>query len=407
MINHDRLWDRLHELGEIGKQESGGVTRFSYTEEDRKAKELVAKYMAEAGLEVQEDHIGNLIGKKTGKIKNAPSVIIGSHIDTVKEGGIFDGALGVIAGIEVLQTMNERNISPDHPIEVIAFADEEGSRFHFGMIGSRAFTGTLNKSDLQRTDQHGISIEKAMKLEGLNPDKIDDVKRDPKSIKCYLELHIEQGKVLEEHDLPVGIVSGIAGPLWTKWALTGESGHAGATPMSLRKDPLIPFADIIKNIENEAKKNPHMVATIGKVSVKPGGVNIIPGQVEFTLDLRDIDENVRNQAEKAIQSYANHLCNEQNIDIGISTLQRISPVPCSQKIRQLLEESCKDLGIQTMTLPSGAGHDAMQFKSICPIGMLFVRSRKGISHNPSEYSSKMDCAKGANVLYHTVLKLTV
>lgn len=407
MINDERLWNRLRELGKIGEQENGGVTRFSFTEEERRAKELVAKYMAEAGLEVQEDPIGNLIGKKAGKIENASSIIIGSHIDTVKEGGIFDGALGVIAGIEVLQTMNEQNIHPEHPIEVVAFTDEEGGRFHFGMIGSRAFTGNLDRNDLKRTDQEGASIEEAMVLAGLNPDHIADVKRDPKSIKCYLELHIEQGKILEEHGLSVGIVSGIAGPLWTKWVITGESGHAGATPMPLRKDPLIPFADMIQNIEKEATKHPHTVATIGKVSVKPGGVNIIPHQVDFTLDLRDIDEHVRNQVEESIQSYANGVGKEKKVKITSNTLQRIAPVPCSLEIRQLLEDVCKELSIPTMTLPSGAGHDAMQFKSISPIGMLFVRSRKGISHNPEEFSSKADCAQGANVLYHTVLKLAV
>lgn len=392
-------------MGQIGKREQGGVTRFSFTKEERKAKRLVASYMKEAGLEVTEDHAGNLVGRREGKDAHAPSVIIGSHIDTVKHGGIFDGALGVIAGIEVLQTMHERNIVSNNPIEVIAFSDEEGSRFNFGMIGSRALTGKLNKNDLTRKDQDGITIAEAMKEAGLDPEKINEVTRRPESIKCYLELHIEQGKVLESHRLSVGIVSGIAGPLWMKWKITGESGHAGATPMDLRRDPLIAFADLVKMIEHEAVTHPNTVATVGKVTVTPGGVNIIPKQVEFTLDLRNTKEPIRNKVENAIITFAHEICEKKQLNLETTTLQRIAPVPCSAEIQRIIEESCRELSIETMTLPSGAGHDGMQFNDVCPIGMIFIRSIDGISHNPAEFSSQADCVNGTNVLYQTVLKL--
>lgn len=407
MINGNRLWERIHELGEIGKETDGGITRFSFTKNHRLAKNVVAKYMEEAGLEVNEDHAGNLIGTKTGSEPQAPSVLIGSHIDTVKHGGKFDGALGVLAGIEVLQTMKEKGIEPKHSIEVIAFSDEEGGRFNFGMIGSRALTGKLSQHDLERKDQDGISIFDAIKNEGLDPTKIPGLKRDKQSIKCYLELHVEQGKVLETNQLPVGIVSGIAGPLWMKWNLVGESGHAGATPMYMRKDPLQVFAKIASKVDALARSNPNTVATIGKVNVKPGGVNIIPEEIEFTLDLRDIDENARNLVEKEIISYGEEICKKHQITMRTTTLQRIDPVLCSKEIQQLIEESCREHQINTMTLPSGAGHDAMQFNDVCPIGMIFVRSKDGISHNPKEFSSKEDCEIGTNILYSVIIKLAL
>lgn len=407
MINSNRLWERILELGEIGREASGGITRFSFTKNERFAKKVVATYMEEAGLIVSEDNVGNLIGTKIGNEPQAPSILIGSHIDTVKHGGKFDGALGVLAGIEVLQTMKERRIEPKHTIEVIAFSDEEGSRFNFGMIGSRALTGKLDQRDLERKDQDGISIFEALKNEGLEPTKISEIKRDKNSIKCYLELHIEQGKVLESNQLPVGIVSGIAGPLWLKWNLVGESGHAGATPMEMRKDPLQVFAKITNKIEELAKSYPDTVATIGKVNVKPGGINIIPEEVEFTLDLRSIDKKIRNEVEKSIISYGEKLCKKHHITMQTSTLQRMDPVPCSMEIQQLIEESCREHQISTMTLPSGAGHDAIQFNNVCPIGMIFVRSKDGISHNPKEYSSKEDCAIGTNILYSVILKLAI
>lgn len=405
MINKDRLWNRLQALGEVGKDNLGGVTRFSFTKEDQEAKKLIEVYMKEASLEVMEDNAGNLIGKREGENPNSPSIIIGSHIDTVKQGGIFDGALGVMAGIEVVQTMNEQDLVSINPIEVIAFSDEEGSRFNYGMIGSRAFTGKLELNSLSRQDQDDISIFQALDEAGLHPKEIDKVKRDQSSVKCYLELHIEQGKVLESNDLSVGIVSGIAGPLWINCRLIGESGHAGATPMDMRRDPVTAFGELTTKIKNEASKYPDTVATIGKVHVKPGGVNIIPEEVEFTLDLRSIDEEVRNEVEAAITANAKVICDKYQLDLHTSILQRIEPVPCSSDIQQSIEESSRQLQLETMILPSGAGHDAMQFKDVSPIGMIFVRSKDGISHNPVEFSSKTDCADGVNILYHTVLKL--
>jgi len=406
VINEERIWSRLHELSQFGKQENGGVTRFSFTEEERKAKNLVISYMQEAGMAVTEDAAGNIVGRKEGRCTDLPSVLVGSHIDSVPNGGIFDGPLGVIAGIEVIQTMAEQGIETDHPIEVMAFTDEEGSRFGLGMIGSRALAGTLRPEHLQQKDADGVTIEQAMKTAGLDPIRISEAARAPQSVKAYIELHIEQGKVLEQQKLPAGIVTGIAGPLWTEWTLTGEAGHAGATPMAIRKDPLMAAVKIMQYIDEETKKYPSAVATIGQLSVKPGGVNVIPGQAKFTVDLRDIKESVRDEIEQKIKTYAYTLCREKDIDLKIETLQRVEPAPCSEEIQSFIEQACRKAGVRPFSLPSGAGHDGMQFKHFCPTGMIFIRSKNGISHNPEEWSSKEDCGIGTNILYETILELS-
>ncbi len=219
MIDGDRLWERLFELAEIGKQKSGGVTRLSYTKEERTAKDLAASYMEEAGLEVYEDAVGSLFGRREGQRSEAPVVLVGSHLDSVYEGGNFDGPLGVLAGIEVLQAMKELGIETYHPVEVVAFTDEEGARFSFGMMGSRALAGTLASEDLLHKDEQGTSIAEAMEESGLDPSSISDAVRPPGSVKAYVELHIEQGRVLENDNSPVGIVTGMAGPLWLLFVL--------------------------------------------------------------------------------------------------------------------------------------------------------------------------------------------
>lgn len=406
-INAVRLWQRLMELGEIGKQDSGGVTRFSFTEEERRAKDRVISYMKEAGLAVREDSAGNVIGRREGADPLAPAVLTGSHIDTVPHGGKFDGALGVLAAIEALQSMEEKGIATDHPIEVIAFTDEEGSRFGFGMIGSRALAGTLRQEDLERhKDERHLSIADAMRAAGYDPDRIGQAAKDPRQVKAYVELHIEQGSVLERHRLPIGVVSGIAGPLWLQFTLTGQAGHAGATPMNMRRDPLRAASEWMNWIYREAGKYPNAVATVGKIGAAPGGVNVIPEQVEFTLDLRDIDEAARNALESSIWEYGNRVCASHQVELAVRTLQRVAPAPCSPEIMAAIEAACRKAGIeQPPALPSGAGHDGMQFRSRWPIGMIFVRSREGISHSPKEWSSQEDCGAGAEVLYHTLLQL--
>lgn len=407
MINKERLLNRLFELGTIGGQEAGGITRHAFTPEDRAAKNLVSVYMKEAGLTVREDAVGNLIGRKEGRNHQAPVVLTGSHIDTVCNGGIYDGGLGVLGAIEVLQTLNEQGIEVEHPIEVYAFNDEEGSRFSFSMFGSRGVIGDLQPKDLEIKDREGISVAEAMKAQGLDPEQIREAIRARQSLKAFVELHIEQGKVLECHDRSVGIVSGIVNELWLKCTVQGEAGHAGATPMPLRHDALTAAAEMILVVEGEAGKAGTTVATVGRLKVLPGGINIIPGTVEFTLDLRDISQAVSDQVEERIFAEFARISQERGVHFQTEILQRIPPAPCSEEFQEIARKAFGKVGLEPFTLPSGAGHDAMQMINVCPIGMIFVRSKDGISHNPAEWSSPEDCAAGVNVLYHILLDLAV
>ncbi|MCB8817811.1 Zn-dependent hydrolase [Desulfosporosinus shakirovi] len=405
MINADRLWKNIVDLGDIGKNPDGGITRLAFTKEDRQAIKRVEALMKEAGLAVHEDEVGNLIGRKEGEDPNAPAVLIGSHLDSVFNGGIFDGSLGVLAGIEVLQSMKENRIGTKHPIEVYAFRDEEGCRFNFSLLGSRGMSGTLKSENLEYRDNEGISLAEAMKSCGMNPEEFFKASRRPDEIKAYLELHVEQGKVLECENLQVGVVTGIASSLRLMVTVTGKADHAGATPMNLRFDALTAAAQIIGVVEKETRATKSAVGTVGQIHAYPGGINIIPGRVEFTVDLRDVSIKVAQQLEKNILSQAEDICTQRGLKLEVDFLQRVPPAPCSPEIIDTIAESCRELGIKELHLPSGAGHDAMQVVNLCPIGMIFVRSQNGISHHPAEWSTPEDCTAGAKVLYQTVLKL--
>ncbi|WP_225228516.1 Zn-dependent hydrolase [Bacillus sp. PS06] len=405
-INQERLWGHLHDLGKIGSDPKGGITRLSFTEQEKEAKTLVKQYMLNAGLQVWEDGIGNLFGRKEGTIPNAPAVIIGSHIDSVFSGGIFDGPAGVLTGIEVLHTLNEQNITTEHPIEVVAFTDEEGARFSTGMLGSSALIGVLSQEELTSSkDQNGTTLAEAMKEFGYDPSKLNEVKRDPSTIKSYIELHIEQGKILEQEDVPVGIVSGIVGVTWLKVTIKGEAGHAGTTPMWLRKDPLAATATILSKLEEIAKQQERTVITVGRISASPGGINIIPSEVDFTIDLRDLSNELLVEVEKQIRDVITTTCSSREIECVIEDLHRLPSAICSSELKEMIQGSVKELGIKEIELPSGAGHDAMIMAKVTNMGMIFVRSKDGISHNPKEWSDKEDIGVGAEVLYKTVLKV--
>lgn len=405
MINRDRLWRRLMELGTIGRQPSGGLTRFSYTAEERAAKERVAQYLREAGAVVWEDAVGNLYGRREGTRSDGPAVVIGSHLDTVPHGGRFDGALGVLAGVEVLQVLDENSIHTAYPVEVVAFVDEEGARFRFGLIGSRAVAGALTPEDLERRDAHGVMLGEAMNQAGYDPQRFLAARRRSETLRAYLELHIEQGPVLERRDVPVGVVSGIAGPLWLSCAFEGRAAHAGTVPMGDRQDALVAASAFVLAVEEEARRVPEVVATVGTMRVQPGGINVVPGRVELTVDLRAADEARRDEVERRIRERGEALARERSVSFSVSELQRIPPVGCDPLIRSQIEDACRSLGVPYVTLPSGAGHDAMLMARICPVGMIFVRSKGGVSHHPDEWSDPGDCGWGAQVLLETVFRL--
>lgn len=403
MINGNRLNKHIEELATIGGTENGGVTRFSYSETEREANELVKQYMESAGLTVEEDAVGNVIGSLDGD-KNLPVIIIGSHIDTVPDGGKYDGALGVLTAIEVIHSLTEKGERLNHPVKVISFKDEEGSRFGFGMIGSRAAAGILTEADLEHTDDNGITIKQAMEDAGLKHTNFQQAIID--NIKLYLEVHIEQGKILESNEMPVGNVTGIAGPLWLEFTLKGLAEHAGTTPMNQRQDALVGASIIISEIEKIASRTDTTVATVGKLNVKPNGTNVIPGEVQWNVDIRDIDEAKRDVVEEQIRTFANQVADERGLELTINELQRVEPVLCDSRIQEAIKKSIQEeVDVEAISLPSGAGHDGMQFKHVAPIGMIFVRSKDGISHNPKEFTSEEDIEKAGNVLYRTLLEL--
>lgn len=405
-INKERLWNTILDLSEIGKSEHGGITRLSFSEEEKSAKEYVTKRMKEAGLTVFEDSIGNLFGRWEGDDRNTPNVMFGSHIDSVFNGGNFDGPAGVLAAIEVVQTMKEKGLSPHYPLEVAVFTDEEGARFQTGLIGSRALVGKLNSEDLYKyKDDHQVSIAEAMKASGLDPAKLELARRKPGSVKAYLELHIEQGKMLESKDLSVGIVTGISAPVWLQLTLTGNAGHAGTTPMDMRKDPLVAAAEIVCRLEQIANEKPGTVGTVGKINAFPGGVNIIPGKVELALDIRNPVEEVRNQVEDEIREFIQRNCDLRGIEYEIKELHRLKPAQCSEKVIAVVQDSVAAVGLPFQTLISGAAHDAMIMADITEVGMIFVRSKDGISHHPDEWTSKEDLACGTEVLFHAITRL--
>ncbi|MDU0070723.1 Zn-dependent hydrolase [Bacillus glycinifermentans] len=402
MININRLTNHLQELAVIGKTKDGGINRFSYTDEEKCANEQLEQYMKAAGLSVEYDAIGNLIGS-TKREEGLPVILIGSHIDTVPNGEKYDGSLGVLTAIEVIHSLKENNIRLKHPLKVIAFKDEEGTRFGYGMIGSRAVAGTLTEEDLKRKDQKGISIEQAINQHGFNKDRLQSAKLE--NVKCYMEVHIEQGKVLEHQNAAVGCVTGITGPVWLQFTLSGLAEHAGATPMDQRQDALVGASLIIAEAEKIAKEYPSAVATVGQLSIKPNGVNVIPGEVTWTFDIRDIDEDIRDQVERRIKQFSEMIAAERRLGLEVLELQRVAPLRCDQNIQEVIKDCIRKINEPVISLPSGAGHDGMQFKDLFPVGMIFVRSKDGISHNPKEFSSEQDIEKAAKVLYQSILKL--
>ena len=405
LINIERLLNNIENLAKIGATSEGGVSRLSFTKNETLANDFVEQLMKNAGMETTKDAIGNVIGTYRRSEQFDSPLIIGSHIDTVPNGGKYDGALGVLTAIEVIHTMHEHNISYARPIKVIAFKDEEGCRFGVGMLGSSAVIGGFDYSLLDVKDANDVTISEAMVAQGYNPDDIHLCKIE--NIYAYLELHIEQGRVLESKNLPVGVVTGIAGPIWFEVTVEGIHEHAGATPMHLRNDALAGAAEMLLEIEAIANRYENGVATVGKLEIQNAGINVIPGKVSFICDLRHIDENERDAMERQITEKIHHIAEKRQLNFSIKDLQRISPVLTDSALVEKISHAVEKVGVTPFQLSSGAGHDAMLFAGHCPIGMIFVRTKDGISHNPVEYASPEDIQIGAEVLLETVLGLKV
>lgn len=403
-INEDRIFNKISELSNIGRLPNGGMHRLALTTEDWNAQTLVASWMEEAGMKVKRDHFGNLIGRKEGRQLELPPVMIGSHIDSVPNGGRFDGTVGVIGGIEVVQAICEAGIPHDNPIEVVAFCEEEGSRFKSGMFGSKGMVGQVNWGDLEKTDDEGVTRLQALQSFGLDPYEMEKSVRKANDIKAYLEMHIEQGPYLEDNHSPVGIVKGIAGFSWIKLTIMGKSGHAGTVPMHLRQDPMFGASEIIHEIEPIFKEDPKntLVGTIGNITVSPGGNNVIPDSVEFMLDIRNFEADKLNKAIADIEQKVYNICKKRNLDYNFEKRFNAEPVKCSEQVVQTLDNASNKLQLNAPIMVSGAGHDAMFMADITQIGMVFVRCKDGVSHNPDEWANKNDISQGTQLLFEAV-----
>lgn len=401
-INSRRLHERINALAEISPIDGGGNCRLALTDEDKDGRDLVVAWMRELDLEVTIDAIGNIIG--TWNVGSGQAVMSGSHIDTVRTGGRFDGCYGVLAALEVIETCKNANVLPPRPLAVGIFTDEEGARFAPDMLGSLVYVG-------------GMSTEQALDVVAIDGAKLgDELVRIgyagpapcPGVVPhAFVELHIEQGPMLEANRVRIGAVTSVQGISWQEVIVLGQSNHAGTTPMSLRHDPAYVAAEITVFLRNLAKDlGGDQVCTVGKIDLHPNLTNVVPARATLTLDVRNTDEKILQIAESKIKDFLSQIAVSEGVEIKTRQLARFEPVIFDDRVIDLVESIAKEQNNSVQRMPSGAGHDAQMLARVCPAGMIFVPSVKGISHNAAEFTDEADLNAGANILLHTMLALT-
>lgn len=406
-INQVRLQQHFEAISLIGKLGETGTCRPAHSALEKDAFLLASSWMQEAGMTTRIDNFGNLIGTLKGSDSSLPIFMMGSHLDSQPYGGRFDGVAGVLCAIEVVMAMKENGIVPNRTIEVISFADEEGWRFNKGLFGSRGILGKIEEGELSRQDKDGITREQALKDFGCDITKFQESEYAKGSIYCFLELHIEQGPILDIAQKPVGIVTGISGPLWLTVNLKGVAGHTGSVPMPLRKDALLGAAEIIvavNEIATQVPGNP-TVGTVATINVFPASRNIIAEQAEFTIDLRDIDLDRRHLYEKQLMDKIESITKKHGLTYTIKEDTNSEPRYCADWIKAIIKDNCIKMNLDAPELMSGPFHDSLALSYACDYGMIFIRCKDGISHNPLEFSSYEDLSTGTEVLYGTVLDI--
>ncbi len=401
-VNQERIEKRISELAQFGKDSVGNGYRVAYSKGDQEGRAYIISLMKKEGLNVSIDYAGNIIGIRKGKDLMKNPIAFGSHIDMVPNGGNYDGCVGVISALEVIEILNEQNIITSHPLEVIVFANEEG-----GEIGSHAFLGHLNKDVLKAVSKSGLTIGKGIEAIGRNPDSIDMAKRKAGSLVAYLELHIEQGGYLEKDKNDIGIVEGIVGIEEWEVTVNGFANHAGTTPMNNRQDALLAASKLIISCHEIIRSTTgRQVGNVGKIVAEPGAPNVIPGKVVFNLELRDLSSEKIWKMFKEIEMKADTIAKTSGVTISFKNLNMSStPALMDKNIQMVIIASAKDLGLRYSIMQSGAGHDAQEMAGLTPSGMIFIPSAGGISHSPKEFSRSVDMANGANVLLQSILKL--
>lgn len=397
MLSAERIMQRCDALARHSEL-PGGLTRVFLSPEGRAAGDAVLGWMREAGMQAHLDAIGNAVGRYEGERPGLACLMLGSHLDTVRDAGKYDGMLGVISAIECVDALNAAGKRLPFAIEIVGFGDEEGVRFGTTLLGSRAIAGTLDPQVLETKDAKDVSIADALRGFGLDPQRVHSVRKERQQVLAYAELHIEQGPVLEAEGLPVGVVSAINGFSRLRVTLTGMAGHAGTVPMSLRRDALAAAAECVLAIERIGGGEPELVSTVGRIEALPGAINVIPGDVTFTVDVRAPKDDSRKAAVGAIRSSIESISRKRNVQAKIEGLQEHGVAACSEWLMQQMERAVAAQGLPLRRLPSGAGHDGMAIQAIADICMLFVRCKGGISHNPAESIAEADAGAGARVL---------
>jgi len=404
-IDGGRLRGTLEKLSEFGRNPEGGVTRLGFSETDLAAREYVSALMKEAGLEVRVDPAGNLFGSRAGS-ETLPLLLFGSHIDSVVRGGNFDGDVGSMGAIEVLRTLADRGVRTRHPLAAVIWTNEEGNHFGLGTLGSGVAAGLLGLEILERVDDEGLTLADWLRRYGQDPTRLGEARIAPGTLAGYVELHIEQGPVLHEAGIPLGVVQGIVGLKRWKCVTTGFANHAGTTPMDRRKDAVAAAAKHVLAVREVVKGEPgRQVGTVGYVRAVPGVVNVIPGSAEFPVELRDLDAAKIERLWQRIQERFRRTDDEEGVETSCTLLDDVVPAHADPAMQSAVRDAAESLGITTMDLPSAAVQDAQQIARIAPMGMIFVPSRDGISHSPKEYTSWDEVALGAEVLYRTLLLL--
>lgn len=400
-VNQQRIMEHIFALAEFGKNPQGGVSRVAYSDADKQGREYVLGLLKAARLDATIDAAGNLIGKRAGSDNSLKPLLIGSHIDTVPEGGNYDGVVGSTGAIEVAQTLAEKNVTLRHPLEVVIFQNEEG-----GLIGSRAMDGELTEKELDLVSRSGKTIREGIKFIGGDPGRLSEVRRNKGDIAAYLELHIEQGNTLDNEKINIGVVEGIVGINWWDVTIEGFANHAGTTAMNNRQDALLAAAKFIEAVNRIVTSVPgRQVGTVGRINALPGAPNVIPGKVVLSLELRDLDASKIKMLYEKIHAEAQQIAAASRTKFDFKEINVNIPAPTDPRIRSLISDAARELGLSTKSMPSGAGHDAQDMARLGPVGMIFVPSIGGISHSPREFSHPADIANGANVLLHTLIKL--
>jgi len=406
-IDSNRLKDRLTEISAFGKNPERGISRLGFSEADASARAWILAKMRDAGLEVWVDAAANIHGRRPGKEPDLPVILFGSHIDSVPEGGIFDGTLGSLGALEVLTTLGAENRQTRHPLEMVIWADEEGVHFGQGLFGSRAATAGPNRGELDLTGDDGLSLSEWLERYGQRPRDIDRAVIDPRDVAAYFELHIEQGPYLYRGEVPIGIVEGIVGIYRFEATIDGFANHAGTTPMRERRDAMVSAAKLTQAVREEVMAKPgRQVGNVGTLRAFPGAPNVVPGKVKLPIELRDVNELVVTDVLERIRERAKAIGETDGTRITIEPFASERPAQTDTGLQDHIDRVAGGLGLNTLKLPSGAGHDAQNVaRHGIPTAMIFVRSKDGVSHNPAEWTDWDDCARGVEVLYRAVVEL--